>query len=121
MAEFLGRSNGSKVFRRHVDQIADLVLWCPLSMTVVVQRHLVSSFGERCLRLFDCRFFSPDKVVRRLDVGWSYRFETHTWMSSAVEVERCELSRGVYMVIVGKLGEGEQIVPIVLTFVDEEA
>ena len=90
-------------------------------MMVIVQRHVVSCLGESCLRLFNGRFYTPDKVVRCFDVGWSCWLEPHARVSSAIKVERRELRRGVDMIVVRELGKREQVVPIVLSFVDEEA
>ena len=49
------------------------------------------------------------------------RFEAHSRVTTAVEHERGLLHGGVGVVIVRELAEGEELVPVVLSFVHEEA
>jgi len=48
------------------------------------------------------------------------RFEAHPRVSAGIEEEGCLLRGGVDVVVVGELRQGEECVPIVLSFSDEE-
>jgi len=48
------------------------------------------------------------------------RFEAHPRVLAGIEEEGCLLHGGVDVVVVGKLHQGEECVPVVLSFSDEE-
>jgi len=47
-------------------------------------------------------------------------FEAHPQVLAGIEEEGCLLRGGVDVVVVGKLRQGEECVPVVLSFSDEE-
>jgi len=48
------------------------------------------------------------------------RFQAHPRVPAGIEEEGCLLREGVDVVVVGKLCQGEECVPVVLSFFDEE-
>ena len=48
------------------------------------------------------------------------RFEAHPRVPASIKEEGCLLRGGVDMVVVGELRQGEECVPVVLSFSDEE-
>jgi len=48
------------------------------------------------------------------------RFEAHPRVPAGIKKEGCLLCRGVDVVVVGKLRQGEECVPVILPFSDEE-
>ena len=52
--------------------------------------------------------------------GFNVRFEAHPRVSARVQHERSEFRGGVDMVVVGKIREGQEFIPVVLSLVHED-
>ena len=47
-------------------------------------------------------------------------FEAHTGVSAGIQEERTVLRRGVHMVVVLELSEGEEVIPVILLFIGKD-
>ena len=88
---------------------------------LVVSCHIILRFGQRRLGFFEGVLHPVRELVNCLDVGRRLmRFKAHLWVSAGIEEEGHLLRGGVDVVVVGELRQGEECVPVVLSFSDEE-
>jgi len=75
---------------------------------------LITSFLKGILHLIR-------ELVNRFNAGWRLmQFEAHPGMSAGIEKEGCLLHGGADMVVVGELCQGEECVPIILSFSNKD-
>ena len=87
----------------------------------VVSRHIVLCLGQRRLGFLERVLHPVRELVNCFDVGRRLmQFEAHLRVSAGIEEEGRLLHGGVDVVVVGKLRQGEECVPVVLSFSDEE-
>jgi len=119
--ELLRRAGGLDVFGIKVDHVARREGRCGRVAAVVVSRHIVLRLGQRRLGFFKGVLHPVRELINCFDVGRRLmRFEVHPWVPAGIEEEGCLLRGGVDVVVVGKLRQGEECVPVVLSFSDEE-
>jgi len=88
---------------------------------VVVSRHIVLRLGQHRLGFFEDILHPVCELVNCFNAGRRLmRFEAHPQVPASIEEEGCLLHGGVDVVVVGKLRQGEECVPVVLSFSDEE-
>ena len=117
------QSNGPQpqVFGVKVDHVARGEDRCGRAAAVVVSRHIVLRLGQRRLGFFERVLHPVRELVNCFDVGRRLmQFEAHPRVSAGIEEEGRLLCGGVDVVVVGKLRQGEECVPVVLSFSDEE-
>jgi len=119
--ELLRQAGGLDVLGVKVDHVAGREGRCGRAAAVVVSRHIILRLRQRRLGFFEGVFHPVRELVNCLDVGrrlmW---FEAHPQVPAGIEEEGCLLRGGVDVVVVGKLRQGEECVPVVLPFFDEE-
>ena len=120
---FAMQSNGPQpqVFGVKVDHVARGEDRCGRAAAVVVSRHIVLRLGQRRLGFFERVLHPVRELVNCFNVGrrlmW---FEAHLRVLAGIEEEGRLLRGGVDVVVVGELRQGEECVPVVLSFSDEE-
>jgi len=83
-----------------------IVVPCHVILRLGLFEHVLHPISE----LVDC-FYLGRRLVR---------FEAHPRVAAGVKEERGVLRRRVDMIVVGELGEGQEGVPVVLSFPDED-
>jgi len=119
--ELLQQVGGLDVFGVKVDHVAEREGRCVRVTAVVVSCHIVLRLGQRRLGFFEGVLHLVRELVNCFDAGQRLMwFEAHLQVLAGIEEEGCLLHGRVDVVVVGKLCQGEECVPVVLSFSNEE-
>jgi len=119
--KLLQRAGGLDVFGVKVDHVAGREGWCRGVVVVVIPCHVVLCLGQRRLGFLEGVFHPIREFINRFKAGQRLmRFEAHPGVSASIEEEGCLLRGRVDVVIVGELRQGEEWVPVILSFSDED-
>jgi len=112
---------GLDIFGVEVDHVARREGWHRGAAAVVVLCHVIFCFSQRRLSFLKGILHPIHKLVNHFNVGWRLmQFKAHLGVSAGIEEEECLLHGGVDMVVVGQLRQGEECVPIVLSFSNKD-
>ena len=88
---------------------------------VVILCHIVLCFSQHQLGFLEGVFHPIREFINRFNAGRRLmQFEAHLRVSAGIEEEGCLLCGRVDVVIVGELRQGEECVPVVLSFSDKD-
>jgi len=119
--ELFRRAGGLDVFGVEIDHVAGREGWCGGAAAVVIPCHIVLCLGQCRLGFLEGVLHPIREFINRFEAGWGLmRFKAHLRVSAGIEEEGCLLCGQVDVVIVGELCQGEECVPVVLPFSDED-
>jgi len=112
---------GLDVFRVKVDHVARREGWCRRAAAVVIPCHIVLCLSQRRLVFLKGVFHPICEFINCFEAGQRLmQFKAHARVLAGIEEEGCLLRGRVDVVIVGELRQGEECVPVVLSFSDED-
>jgi len=114
-------AGGLDVFRVKVDHVARREGRCGGAVAVVILCHIVLCLSQRQLGFLEGILHLIREFINRFEAGWGLmQFEAHLRVLASIKEEGCLLRGRVDVVIVGELHQGEERVPVVLSFSDED-
>jgi len=114
-------AGGLDVFGVKVDHVAGREGWCGGVAAVVIPCHIVLCLSECRLGFLKGVLHPIHEFTNRFEAGRGLMwFEAHLRVSAGIKEEGCLLRGRVDVVIVGELCQGEECIPVVLSFSDEE-
>jgi len=119
--ELFRRAGGLDVFGVKVDHVTRREEQCTRVAAVVILCHIVLCLSQHQLGFLEGVLRPICEFINRFKAGWRLmQFEAHLRVLASIREEGCLLHGRVDVVIVGELRQGEECVPVVLPFSDED-